>query len=496
VSVFQSIARLLKHSVVYGIGHIVTRSLGFLLLPLHTHVFPPDEFGVASLLFSYVAISMIFYTLGIDSAFFRFYILEEDGDSRKRVFTTTFVTIAVIALLMTVTLLIFPRPIVNALFSDTARTLDIDLALLIRLAAGVMFFDGLAILPFLTLRADERPGLFTVFKVINVSINILGNVLFLVALDFGVEGIFAANLFASCLTFLVLLPITWRNLIPSFSHSTFREILLFGLPNLPATLSVVLMDTIDRIFLERLASVEQVGLYNAGAKLGMFMALFVAAFRFAWHPYFLATSKQENAGLIFSKVFTYLLLACLMVYLGLCLFVDDIVRMRLFGFSLIEAQYWQSTVVVPVIMLAYVFYAAYLNFLIGIYLEKKTRYLAYISLLGLAVNLAVNYTLIPALGMMGAAWARLASYAVMTVALYGVAQRLYRVEYEWSRVVQLALLTGLFYFAGESAFAQQHFWARVVLFLLFPCALVVTGFLNRGEWVRMRTLLREFLPGS
>jgi O-antigen/teichoic acid export membrane protein len=275
-----------------------------------------------------------------------------------------------------------------------------------------------------------------------------------------------------------------------------REILLFGLPNLPATLSIVLMDSVDRVFLEKLASVEQVGFYNAGAKLGMFMSLFVAAFRFAWQPYFLATTKQENARAIFSKVLTYVLLACLSVYLLLCLFINDIVRIDFFGYTIIEAKYWQSTVVVPLIMLAYVFYAAYLNFLIGIYLEKKTRYLAYISLLGLAANLILLTALIPGMGMMGAAWARLVSYIVMAVALYIVGQRLYRVEYEWMRILQLVVLTAVFFAIGSWTVIGQYFWGRVVIFLLFPVALALSGFLSRSEINRMRDLASGFLPGS
>jgi O-antigen/teichoic acid export membrane protein len=493
---FESISRLLKHSAVYGIGHIITRSMGFLLLPLHTNVFPPDEFGVAGLLFSYIAIAMIFYTFGMDSAFFRFYILEDNPVSRKRVFSTTYAMILVIGFCMTAGLLFFNSLTAGFLFSPEAHNLDIDLNMLIKLAAGIMLFDGLSVLPFLTLRADEKPVLFTFYKLINILINVLGNILFLIVLDFGVEGIFTANLCAAFLTFVILLPITWRNLVFSVSRKVFREVLLFSLPNVPATISIVLMDTVDRVFLEKLASVEQVGLYNAGAKLGMFMSLFVAAFRFAWQPFFLSTTKQENAREIFSKVLTYVLLSCLSVYLVLCLFIDDIVRIPFFGYSIIEAKYWQSTIVVPVIMLAYVFYAAYLNFIIGIYLEKKTRYLAYITLLGLTVNLIFLYTLIPALGMMGAAWARLASYIVMAVALYYAGRRLYKVNYEWSRILKLFLITAIFYYTGMETGIGQIFWGKVVLILVFPVVLTLTGFLKRNELLRMRSLFFGILPDS
>ena len=131
---------------------------------------------------------------------------------------------------------------------NNLRDLDIDLPLLLRLGSGILCFDAVALLAFLTLRAKERSAAYTVFKLLNILINVGCNVLFLIVLDYGVEGIFWANLVASASTFLMLLPIVLKNITFSFSKETFQELLAFGLPYLPSTLSVVIMDTIDRVF--------------------------------------------------------------------------------------------------------------------------------------------------------------------------------------------------------------------------------------------------------
>ena len=93
MSVFQSITRLFKHSAVYGVGHIISRSIYFLLLPLFTNIFPRDEYGVVGLMFTYIAILTILYTYGLDAAFFRFYILDDSPEKRKVIFSTAFFTI-------------------------------------------------------------------------------------------------------------------------------------------------------------------------------------------------------------------------------------------------------------------------------------------------------------------------------------------------------------------------------------------------------------------
>lgn len=496
MSIFQNIKRLFKHSAIYGIGHIVSRSINFLLLPLYTNILPRDDYGVVGLLFTYIAILTIVYTYGLDAGFFRFYILEDSREGRISIFSTAFITIVVTSIVLSGILFFAAGPVAQAVFSKEVLRLSLDLPYLMRLAGGILFFDSIAFLPFLILRAEERPRAFVFFKLINVLCNVGGNVVFLGILKMGVNGIFLANLFASTVTFLFLLPITVKNVRPVFSTATVKELFAFGLPYIPSNLALVIMDTIDRPFLERLAGIEAAGLYNAGVKLGMFMSLFVAAFRFAWNPFFLSTSKQENAKATFSKVFTYVLLACFTVFLIISFYVDEIARLRLFGYSLIGEQYWQSTVVVPVVMLAYIFYAAYLNFLIGIYLDKKTKYLPYITIAGMLGNLVANYTLIPLLGIMGAAWARLVAYLIMAASLYVVGQRLYYVQYEWLRIIKLCLVVGAVFAVGQIDFISRSILLEAGLLLIFLFTLMISGVVQRNEIHRMRRLVSDFMPAA
>jgi O-antigen/teichoic acid export membrane protein len=488
MAIFSSIKNLFKHSAVYGAGHILTRSINFLLMPLFTNIFPKDEYGVVGIMFAYIAILTIVYTYGLDAAFFRFYILKEELSDRRDIFSTSFITILLTSICFSALLFVSSDTIVTWVFSEEVRSLNIDLALLVKFAAGILMFDALTFLPFLILRAEQRSIPFVVFKFINVLINVGCNVFFLIVLDFGIEGVFLANLIASSLTFFIMSPLLARYLQSTFSLSLLRELFAFGIPYLPSTLAVVIMDTIDRPFLERLASVEEAGLYNAGVKLGMFMALFVTAFRFAWHPFFLSTLKQKDAKAIFAKVFTYVLLACAGVFIVLSVFIDDIVRFPLPGFTLVGKEFWACTSVVPVLMLAYILYAAYLNFLIGVYLHKKTKYLPFITVSGMVGNLITNALLIPVIGMMGAAWARFVAYFIMAVSLYVVNKKLYPVDYEWKRIIKLCFITAMLFFIGMAEFIQSVFMFKLFVVLLFPVLLYIGRFFESNEINRLRML--------
>jgi hypothetical protein len=146
----SKIKSLTKESAVYGAGHILSRSIGFLLLPVHTNYIAPAEYGLAAVLFAYLVLALVFYTYGMDSAFLRYYILAEGIDEKKRIFSSAFWSVL----------------FVSALFSGMSIALSDGLAVLVfeqaragyfvQLCAGILFFDAIAVLPFLVLRAEKK----------------------------------------------------------------------------------------------------------------------------------------------------------------------------------------------------------------------------------------------------------------------------------------------------------------------------------------------------
>jgi O-antigen/teichoic acid export membrane protein len=169
------------------------------------------------------------------------------------------------------------------------------------------------------------------------------------------------------------------------------------------------------------------------------MMLVVGMFDYAWRPFFLTHARDQDAPKLFSKVFTYVAALLMLVFVTGSLFIEDIVRVKFFGRYFIHPDYWGGLSIVPIVLMAYVFTGAYVNFVVGIYLEKKTKYLPYATGAGALVNVVVNLVLIPRYGIMGAAIATLLSYVVMAIGIYFPSQRLYHVEYEWGRLIRVML---------------------------------------------------------
>ncbi len=486
----NSLKRLTKHSAVYGIGHIFTRLVNVMLLPLYTNQLTADAYGASGVLYSFLAVMTIAYTIGIDAAFLRYFILSDDPQKRRQVFSTAFWSVVVTSTLFTILIFGFSNGISRLLISEG------DYSHLVRLSALILMFDALAFLPFLFLRAEEKSVFYTSLKFVNVVINVSLNVYLIVYRGMGVEGMFLANAWASGLTFLLLTGILVKQIGLQFSGVDLKALLKFGLPFLPSALSVVLLDLMDRPIMEKLAGLEATGIYNAGAKLGMFMALVVTAFRFAWHPFFLSTSKQENAKAVFAKVLTYFTTLNVGVFLVLVFFIDDIVKHKFFGVSLIGEAFWDGLEVVPLILLSYIFYGMYVNFMVGIYLKEKTKYLPIITFAGAGVNIATNLVLIPQIGMMGAGWARLAGHAVMCIMLFFFARRFYPIQYEFGRLARLAVVVAAAFYLGAHVPLQWEVPGKIALLLAVPLALFATGFFEARELRTIKSMLKISGPRS
>ena len=117
----------------------------------------------------------------------------------------------------------------------------------------------------------------------------------------------------------------------------------------------MIMELSDRYILFFLTDIETVGLYNAGYKLGMLMLLVIIGFNMAWQPYYLKKNKNERDYI--AKITTYILSILIYLWLLLFIWVENLVKIEFGNGSFIGEEYWASIQIVPIIALAYIFYA-------------------------------------------------------------------------------------------------------------------------------------------
>ena len=432
----KDIKRLGKETLVYGTSTVLARLLNFCLVPFYTYYFLPGDYGIIATIFAAVALFNVVFLFGMDQSYLRF---ASDAADKNKVFRQCFYGVLLNGLVLGGLLWLF-----NA---AAARIIGIppQTSYLLKLAAAILFLDVLNMIPFTKLRLERRAWYFAGVRTASIVVNVLGNIYFIAVLHKGIASILWANIFASLASLLLLSPVVYSELKKNWSFrfdtQLERELLRFAWPFVPSGLASLFVSVIDKPILVHLAGPAQVGIYQANFKIGVFMMLIVSMFDQAWRPFFLAHAKDEDAKDTFARVFSFFVAIAGWVLLGLVFLMPDIIQSNLFGsFHLIAPAYWSGLPVIPLVLSGYFCYGLYVNFMIGPVLTKKTRVLLWITLLGAAVSITTNLTLVPHLGILGAGWAVALSYGAMAMALFCFTRRVYPIPYEYKKLAALFVL--------------------------------------------------------
>lgn len=428
----SDIKQLSKETAVYGISTILSRFLNFLLVPFYTNIFTQAEYGIVTNVFAYIALLNIIYLYGMDSAYLKF-AASKDGSDEKITFSTSYNSVFLTSLFFSLLFLIFNQSIGSVFALESGQSS------IVYYTMGVLFFDAITLVPFARLRLQNKAFKFALIKSINIVVNLFLNFVLILKFKMGIEAVFLSAFIASFLTWFILIPDIFRNLSFHFDRELLVKLFKFGIPFAPAGLASMITRVIDRPVMLALTDASTVGVYQANYKLGIFMMLFVTMFQYAWQPFYLKNAHRDDAKILFGKILTYFTLAASFIFIILSLFIEDLVKVSIFGKYIIGENFWGGLYIVPIILMAYLFNGLYINFLAGIQIEKKTKYMPAVTGIGAVINVAANFILIPIWGMLGAAYATLLSFFTMAIVLYFISQRFYRIEYEFNKIMLIAV---------------------------------------------------------
>ena len=471
-----SIRSLVKDSVIYGVSGVIGRSMGLLLLPVLTYLLTPTELLHYRNSYALIGLLQLVLMFGMGNSLVRYLI---DADDESRVFSSHFWPLITVSTIGSA-LLFFMAPRLASVYF--AETLPGDI-LLIRLSAAIIWLETVNILPYSLLRAKQRP--WTYSGMLMLSVAIYGSlVLFLMGFrHVGMTGVLIANTVGSAVVAILFIPMTLRYLRPVFDSSLFRIYFAFGFPMIFSSLGKTLLDWADRVILDHMKGGEVAGIYTAGYQLGAIANLAVSSFTLAWKPYLVRAAKEPGAERTFARIMTLTVAMLALLFLAVSLLADDLVAFEFFGYHLIESRYWSGLQVIPVVLASYVFYGVYINLTVGCDLAGRTHYYAWTTGIAAAFNISLCFLLIPSMGMMGAAWATLAAYALLAGLLYFLTRKFYPVTYQWGRMaLALAVAVALYLGCMRLEVLVGGSWGRIALELaaiaLFAVLLLFSGTIN------------------
>jgi O-antigen/teichoic acid export membrane protein len=428
----SQIARLARHSAVYGVGGLVSRFAAVLLLPLYTRYLTPTDYGAVETLVALMAILATILRLGIASAFFRFYFDSADPVHRLRVVRTAFWFTMMMATSGLIAGLVFAGQISEALFGSDGRATLVRAAFVLLWAQ--MNFEQITAL----FRVEERSTAFVAASLVNLAITVAATVLFVVVLDWGATGVVVGNFTGTLVVYAALLAYRRAQLGLTLDRPLLRKMNRFGLPLVPSMLALWLLTFGDRFFLLKLTNTEEVGLYSIGSRIASAMVLLLTAFRAAWPAFAYSIEEDREAKRAYAYVLTYLLFIASWMALALGLLAPWLVRL------LTTPDFYESSKVVAPLAFGGVAFGGFIVVSIALGRTKRTQFNWVVTGAAAAVSVTLNLLLIPQYGIVGAAVANVCAFTVMFAGITWWSQRVFWVPYQWRRVVTaVAVAVGL-----------------------------------------------------
>lgn len=474
------IKSLVKDTAIYGVSSIFGRLLNWLLVPMYTYIFATEEYGIVTNVYSYVAVLLIVLTYGMETGFFRF-ANHERWKSPAQVYTTSLISIGCTSMLF--------MAATCALSPVIAGWLDYgDHPSYIWMMAIAVGLDACTSIPFAYLRYKKRPYRFALLKLVNIGLNIGLNLFFLLLCPylwrvapewigwfydpaFGIGYIFLSNMISSAVILLMLWP-ELRSEPYSFNGRLLREMLRYSFPLLVLGLAGIMNQTIDKILYPMLLpdkeqALAEVGIYGANYKIAVVMVMFIQAFRYAYEPFVFSKNREGGADKLrsYSDAMKYFVIFGLFIFLGVMFYLDIIKY-------IISPKYFEGLRVVPIIMMAELFFGIFFNLSLWYKLTDRTIWGTWFSLMGLGVTLVINCVFVPVYGYMACAWAAFVCYGTMMAVSYIVGRFKYPINYNLPRLLMyFALAMGLYALAVYTA--TDSVWVNFGVRALYLAAYVI-----------------------
>jgi O-antigen/teichoic acid export membrane protein len=408
----SEIRTLYRHLSHYFAGRVAVMMLGFVSFPVFTRAFSVADYGVINLIMKIVLMVTVFSKLGIHNSVLRFYeqhAVSPDRSALRKYYSTLFFGTLLaalgIALLFVAGAWCLPKPLISA-----------PLRPLLGFAALLTFTSAMRSVLTGFFRAEGRTRLFNALEIAAKA----GTIALVCALLFTWQRTSRAFFTGtgvvelSLVVGITLLLLHRHMLSPAqFDWTFFRSVLVFGFPLIGYEIANIVLDCGDRVLVQYYLGSESVGYYSAAYNLSAYVQeLLMTPLSLALFPIYMkiwtTRGKQETQEFLSRSLDHFLILACGVVCVVSATARDGVILLA-------SRKFQEAHRLVPLLVVGLVLYAVHVFLQAGLLIYKKTYTMTKLVFWACVLNVVLNALLLPRIGLVGAAVATLASYAVLIV---------------------------------------------------------------------------------
>lgn len=468
-----------KTTVIYSLGNLSTKLVGFILIPLFTTHLTIREYGIYGILEAVSQIIIALFGLGLYNAFYRWYWDKDYADKKKSMFFTILCTVA---FLSGIFILLFSR------FSFYTSTLLFDKKEYYYLVNFMLINTGLEailIIPATLLRLQQKATQYSVTYLIKFVTNLVLSISFIKFLNHKVEGIYEAQIIGNVVYFLVMLRFILKNINFKFDPSLLKGMLKYSIPLIFSSVIGVLLTMTDRFVLKFLRNLSEVGVYSLGFKAANTIKVFiVASINMAIWPIIFKMMNTPDNKRYYSKLMTYTSFIVILAVISFSLFGKEIIKLLAR-----QTDYWDAYKVIPIISYSILFGMLKDISLIGLHITKKTKVIVTLIFYTFLINLILTIILIPLFGIIGAALSTCFAQIILFLFVYNRSQKQYYIPFEIRKVfimifVSLVLITVSYTTSNLHLFLRLSI--KTIILASFPFILYFLNFFEEIELDRIK----------
>lgn len=436
----QSIRTSLRDSVIYGLGNIAVKVIGFLLIPLYTdpRYFSVDDFGIIALLDISGLILISLMASGLPQSLMRWYWDKEYDGRQKGIFFMSITNQVLVSFLFCIALYPLTGAISQMIFGNPGWSNALKLLILSTALQSVNNIINTL------MRIQSRSVLFSGVNLAKLLV-VLGLTIYLIVFrHMGVSGIYLAQVAGNLIFILILSGYTVRNCRLFFDMKILRSMSIYGFPLLLSNVAAASLTVIDRYSLNSLAMLKYVAIYSLAYKISSVLKLVIVdSIKMAITPMVLQKINSPGNQRFYSKSCLYSSYVLMFGILVISLFSYEIIKV-----ISKSTEFWGAFVVVPLLSLSVFFTNMRETSTYGLIINKKTRIIGINVVISSILNILLNILLIPRWNIIGAAVATLLTQFVFWLIGYVFSQREYFIPYELKKIALMFFIGAILSFMG------------------------------------------------
>lgn len=408
---------LFKNTIIYTITDALGKAVAFILLPFISMFLSPEELGFAA---NYTvlttAISLLAGLAIVNSLIYLYYERTREANNLlvSNLIILTFLACGILLLLI----LFFNSPI----FQYTKLNLHFQLLSVLYVVTSV--FSNLDLQLY---RLEEKPKQFAILQIIQILTSCILVILFVIILKKEGEGKIYADTTTVFIIGLVHMCLLKKRgyLSLKFDKNSFCELLKFGLPLMPHSISFWLRGSTQKLFITNFVGLGGNGIYSLALSISSIYSMVSGAFFNAYEPALQQRLNKSSKKLDNSEKITIVKLQYTLFLLLFVVALFAIVGAWVIINYLIDDKYRESFIYIPGIITS-LFICAIYNFSTQfIYTMKKTSQLGIITFTGSILQMILSYFFIKLLGLTGAVISGILGSLIISVVIFYYSNKVY-----------------------------------------------------------------------